>query len=65
MTRHRGIDGASRKYRMTVFEKELRDELAVAIARGIGEMQMSAGLTDVHTGRPRRGRANEMAGAGG
>ena len=56
-------DRASRKYRMTVFENGLRDEIAAAIARGVGEMQMSVGLTDVQTGR--RGRANEMTGAGG
>ena len=56
-------DGESTKHRMMVFEKELRDEIAVAIARGLGEMQMSAGWAGAHTGRCRR--ANEIARAGG
>jgi hypothetical protein len=51
------------KYRTATFEADLRDEIAVAIARGFGEMQAIVGRPEAQGWR--RSRPNEMAHAGG
>jgi hypothetical protein len=40
-------DGAPMKYRMAKFEADTRDEIAVAIARGVGESHAIAGRPDL------------------
>jgi hypothetical protein len=54
-------DGASLKHRMAVFEKDFRDEIAVTIARGVGEAQMLAGRQDAQ-GERRSQRRGAQAG---
>jgi hypothetical protein len=54
-------DGASLKHRMAVFEKDFRDKIAVAIARGVGEPQWLTGRRDAK-GERRRQRRGVQAG---
>jgi hypothetical protein len=55
-------DGASLKHRMAVFEKDFRDEIAVTIARGVGEAQMLAGRQDAQGERRSRRRGAQAGG---